>query len=80
MSYENKFSDWKERVIKASNTTPSAAQAAALLGIKYHTYKRYAIKYNCFITNQSGKGTTKNSGKKISHKGHKEHEGRNRQD
>ena len=54
MSYETKFSDWQERVEKASDKTQSASAAAAYLGIKYDTYKRYAKKYGCFKTNQSG--------------------------
>ena len=63
--YESKFPDWKERVIKASNDSETATAAAALLGIKFSTYKKYAVMYNCYKTNQSGKGTTKASGTKI---------------
>lgn len=59
MSYENKIKNWKEKVLEASNTTKSATEAAAKLGIKYDTYKKYAIKYQCFKKNQSGKGITK---------------------
>jgi len=58
MSYETRYPDWKERVIEASDKTLSASAAAAYLGIKYDTYKRYAKKYGCFKTNQSGKGMT----------------------
>ena len=60
MSYESKYPDWKERIISASNNSMSASQAAAMLGIKYDTYKKYAIKYGCFKTNQAGKGLTRN--------------------
>ena len=56
MSYETKYANWKEKVINASESTDSASKASALLGIKYDTYKKYAIQYNCFNTNQSGKG------------------------
>ena len=56
MSYETKYPDWKDRVITASKNSKSASKAAVLLGIKYDTYKKYAIKYNCFNTNQAGKG------------------------
>lgn len=59
MSYENKYPDWKDRVIAASNTGRSAAEAAAILGIKPATYKRYAEKYDCYVTNKSGKGKPK---------------------
>ncbi len=65
MSYETKYPNWKELVIEASKNSKSASDAAAILDIKYDTYKKYAIKYGCFITNQSGKGTTKTSGTKI---------------
>lgn len=65
MSYETKYSNWKELVVKASNISKSASEAASLLDIKYDTYKKYAIKYGCFITNQSGKNTSKVSGSKI---------------
>lgn len=59
MSYERKFPNWRELVLEASQTTPTASAAAAKLGIKYDTYKKYAVKYDCFTTNQSGKGLTK---------------------
>lgn len=65
MNYETKFSDWKERVIEASNSSTSASEAASKLQIKYDTYKKYAIKYDCFVTNQSGKGKTRVSSNKI---------------
>jgi len=65
MSYETKYPDWKDRVINASKNSKSATQAAAILDIKYDTYKKYAIKYGCFVTNKSGKGTTKIRGTKI---------------
>lgn len=59
MSYETRFPDWKQRVIEASEISNSASEAAGLLSIKYDTYKKYAQKYGCFKTNQSGKGTSK---------------------
>jgi len=65
MSYETKYPDWRERVINASNVSKSATEAAALLDIKYDTYKKYATKYVCFHINPSGKGMSKQSGTKI---------------
>jgi 5-methylcytosine-specific restriction endonuclease McrA len=65
MSYETKYPDWKEKVIAASVSSKSASEAAAILDIKYDTYKKYATKYGCFVTNQSGSGTSKESGTKI---------------
>jgi hypothetical protein len=44
MSYETKYPDWKEKVIAASINSKSASEAAAILDIKYDTYKKYAIK------------------------------------
>ena len=55
----------KEQIIKAS-TLPSAMQAAAFLGIRYTTYKKYAQELGVWNTNQSGKGITKNKNSKIS--------------
>lgn len=60
MSYDKKIENWKEKVIEASKTSTSATAAAALLGIKYTTYKKYATEYGCFETNQSGKGVSRN--------------------
>lgn len=56
MSYEKRFRDWPEQIRNAAKSTTSASAAAALLQIKYDTYKKYAIKYGCFKTNQGGKG------------------------
>jgi hypothetical protein len=58
--YEKKFPDWENRVKDASKKFASASGAASYLGIKYDTYKKYAIKYGCFNTNQSGRGISKN--------------------
>lgn len=63
MSYEKRISNWKELVIEASINSTSASEAAAKLNIKYDTYRKYAIKYDCFIKNQSGKGLTKKRSK-----------------
>lgn len=60
MSYESKYPDWKERVIEASETATSGADAARKLGVKYHTYKKYADIYGCTVSNQSGAGTNRN--------------------
>jgi 5-methylcytosine-specific restriction endonuclease McrA len=48
-----------EEIIITSKQSNSATHAASILGIKYETYKVHAKRLNCFITNQSGKGTTK---------------------
>lgn len=59
MTYETKIKNWKELVEQAAQTTKSATEAAAALGVKYDTYKKYAIKYGCFTKNPSGKGLQK---------------------
>lgn len=65
MSYETRFPDWEDKVKSASLVSASATAAAALLGIKFDTYRKYATKYGCFHTNQSGKNTNKPSSVKI---------------
>lgn len=60
MSYDKKIDNWKTKVIEASNTTTSATEAATILGIKYDTYKKYAIQYGCFKVSPSGKGLSRN--------------------
>lgn len=59
MSYETKYPNWEQMVRNASLTSESASKAAAMLDIKYDTYKKYAIKYGCFETNGCGKGISK---------------------
>lgn len=59
MSYEKKIPNWKNIIIEASKTSNSATEAAAKIGIKYDTYKKYAILYDCFNPNQAGKGINK---------------------
>lgn len=50
-----------EEIIEASETTMSAFEASKKLKINYKTYRTYAIRLNCFKTNQSGKGMDKKS-------------------
>lgn len=59
MSYEKKFPDWEQQIKEASYSTSSASAAAAKLGIKIDTYRKYAKQYGCYNTNQSGKGISK---------------------
>lgn len=56
MSYEVKFPDWEDRVRAAAASSLTATGAAAILGVKYQTYKKYAEKYGCFVKNPAGKG------------------------
>jgi hypothetical protein len=59
MAYETKIKNWKVLVEQASKSTNSATEAAATLEVKYDTYKKYAIKYGCFVKNPAGKGISK---------------------
>lgn len=46
-----------KKVCKESN---SMAEAAVKLKLHFNTFKKHALKLNCYITNQSGKGIVKN--------------------
>jgi hypothetical protein len=45
--------------IRVCNESESMAQAAIKLGLHFNTFKKYAIKLECYNTNQSGKGISK---------------------
>ena len=49
----------KQQLQEAIDTTQSMSAAAAKLGIHYQTFRRRAIKFDLFETNQSGKGIKK---------------------
>ena len=52
--------------VKVCNESQSMAKAASELGLHFNTFKKYAIKFGCYNTNQSGKGLTKkHNGNKI---------------
>ena len=44
---------------KVCEESKSMAEAAVKLGLHFNTFKKYAIKFNCYQTNQSGKGISK---------------------
>ena len=44
----------KEEFIRTCNEAESMAKAAALLHLKPTTFKKYAIQFNCYHTNQGG--------------------------
>lgn len=35
------------------------AEAASIIGVHFNTFKRHAIKFDCYQSNQAGKGITK---------------------
>ena len=46
----------KEKFIEICKSSESMAHAASKLGLHFNTFKKYAIEYGCYKTNQSGKG------------------------
>lgn len=48
----------KEGFIRVCNEAVSAASAARQLNMHFNTFKRYAILFGCYITNQSHKGVS----------------------
>lgn len=49
----------KEEIVEALETAKSITGAARLMGVSYNAFARLAKKYNCYITNQAGKGIAK---------------------
>lgn len=55
-----------ENFIKVCNESVSMSKACSQLNMHFNTFKRLALKYNCYNPNQSGKGLTKkDNGNKI---------------
>jgi hypothetical protein len=52
----------KDEFIKICNEELTMARAAAKLNLHFNTFKKYALMYGCYQTNQSGKGISKNIG------------------
>jgi hypothetical protein len=50
-----------EEFVNICENSLTMAEAATKLNMHYNTFKRYAIKFNCWKPNQGGKGTKKNS-------------------
>jgi 5-methylcytosine-specific restriction endonuclease McrA len=55
----------KKMFIDICKNENSMAKAANVLGLHFNTFKKYALKYECYITNQSGKGLKKDIKKRI---------------
>ena len=49
----------EEEFVKVANSSSSMSEAAAKLNMRFSTFKRYALKFNCYNPNQSGKGLHK---------------------
>lgn len=55
----------KENFIKICNDSRSMAEAAMKLNLHFNTFKRYALMFDCYNPNPSGKGLKKKSNSKI---------------
>ena len=55
----------RDEFVRVCNEAQSMARAAAELNLHFNTFKKYALKYDCYQTNQSGKGINKNIPKRI---------------
>ena len=51
----------KDNFIEVCNTSLTMAEASRKLNLHFNTFKRYAIQFNCWNPNQSGKGTNRKS-------------------
>lgn len=49
----------KTEFVKVCNESATMSIACAKLNMHFNTFKRYAIKFGCYKTNQGGKGTAK---------------------
>ena len=50
----------KETFIEICNNSESMAHACSKIGLHINTFRKYATLYDCYKTNQSGKGLKKN--------------------
>ncbi len=55
----------KDLFIKVCNEELTMAKAAAKLNLHFNTFRKYALKFECYSPNQSGKGIKKNIKKRI---------------
>jgi Zn finger protein HypA/HybF involved in hydrogenase expression len=55
----------KERFIEVCKNEKTMAKAARALGLHFNTFKKYALEFECYFPNQSGKGIKKNIKKRI---------------
>jgi len=75
-----KSNSWEKTGIKVDNisqqefvnicsSSESMAHAASRLGLHFNTFKKYALKYDCYKPNQSGKGLKKENGYRVKYDG-----------
>ena len=56
----------EQEFITTCQNSLTMAEAARKLNMHFNTFKRYAVKFGCYSTNPSGKGTSKPRPRKIS--------------
>jgi len=49
----------EKEFMRVCEESQSMAQASVKLGLHFNTFKKYALKFNCYKTNPSGKGMNK---------------------
>jgi len=54
----------KEYFIEVCNNAVSMAEASRMLNLHFNTFKKYALLFGCYKTNQSGKGIKKKESKR----------------
>jgi len=55
----------RDEFIRVCNEELTMARAATKLDLHFNTFKKYALMYNCYQTNQAGKGISKNIPKRV---------------
>ena len=55
----------QEEFVKVCESSLSMSQASAKLKLHFNTFKKYALMFGCYKTNQSGKGLNKKVDPKI---------------
>ncbi len=58
----------KEKFIRICENSKTMSEASRKLNLHFNTFKRYALKFNCYIPNQGGKDTNKIASNKFSTK------------
>jgi len=55
----------KDNFIEVCRKSESMAKAAVELNLHFNTFKKYALRFDCYLPNQSGKGMIKKSNPKF---------------
>jgi hypothetical protein len=55
----------KDKFIEVCNSSATMAIACSRLDMHFNTFKRYALKFNCYQPNQGGRGTSKKNSQAV---------------